>query len=83
MLYGNFKNCTYTQSTTNFNAGVGFFIALLVTKYNPILISYEWYFFIFGLIIFIIPGIISTYRQMKAGISLESINLNKRPFRIF
>jgi|TARA_B100001250_G_scaffold380965_1_gene372852 hypothetical protein len=83
MLYGNFKNCTYTQTTTNFNAGVGFFIALLITKYNPILITYEWYAFAIGLVLFMIPGLISTYVQLKAGVSLETIELNKRPFRTF
>ena len=83
MLYGNLKNCTYTQSTMNFNAGVGFFIALLITKYNPVLITYEWYIFVIGLSLFMIPGLISTYIQMKAGVSLESIELNKRPFRTF
>ena len=81
MLYGNLKNCTYTQSTMNLNAGVGFFIALLITKYNPVLITYEWYVFMIGLILFMIPGLISTYIQLKAGVSLESIDLNKRPFR--
>ena len=83
MLYGNLKNCTYTQSTMNFNAGVGFFIALLITKYNPLLITYEWYIFVIGLSLFMIPGLISTYIQMKAGVSLEAIELNKRPFRTF
>ena len=34
MLYGNLKNCTYTQTTGNCGAGVGFFIALLISKYN-------------------------------------------------
>ena len=83
MLYGNLKNCTYTQTTMNFNAGVGFFIALLVTKYNPVLITYEWYIFVIGLSLFTIPGLISTYIQMKDGVSLEAIELNKRPFRTF
>ena len=83
MLYGNLKNCTYTQTTTNFNAGVGFFIGLLVTKYNPILISYQWYVLALGLLLFMTPGLISTYFQMKDGVSLKSINLNERPFRTF
>ena len=83
MLYGNFKNCTYTQTTMNFNAGVGFFMALLLTKYKPALITYEWYVYIFGLLIFMIPGLIPTYIQMKANFSLESIKLTKRPFRTF
>ncbi len=39
MLYGNLKNCTYTQTTGNCGAGVGFFIALLISKYNPGLIQ--------------------------------------------
>ena len=83
MLYGNFKNCTYTQTIMNFNAGVGFFIGLLVTNYNPILISYEWYVLVLGLLFFMIPGLISTYIQMKEGVSLKAINLNERPFRTF
>lgn len=83
MIYGNFKNCTYTQTTFNYNAGVGFFIALLITKYNPILITYEWYIFLVGLLLFMIPGLISTYLQLKAGVSLEAIQLDKRPFRTF
>ena len=83
MIYGNFKKCTYTQTTVNFNAGVGFFIALLITKYNPILITYEWYIFLVGLLLFMIPGLISTYLQLKAGVSLEAIQLDKRPFRTF
>ena len=83
MIYGNLKNCTYTQTTVNFNAGVGFFIALLITKYNPILITYEWYIFLVGLLLFMIPGLISTYLQLKAGVSLEAIQLDKRPFRTF
>tara|TARA_B110000438_G_C15737072_1_gene616788 strand:+ start:420 stop:671 length:252 start_codon:yes stop_codon:yes gene_type:complete len=83
MLYGNFKNCTYTQTTFNFNAGVGFFIALLITKYNPVLITYEWYIFVIGLFLFMIPGLISTYIQVKAGISLEAVELKKRPLRTF
>ena len=83
MIYGNFKNCTYTQTTFNYNAGVGFFIALLITKYNPILITYIWYIFLVGLLLFMIPGLISTYLQLKAGVSLEAIQLDKRPFRTF
>ena len=83
MIYGNLKNCTYTQTTVKFNAGVGFFIALLITKYNPILITYEWYIFLVGLLLFMIPGLISTYLQLKAGVSLEAIQLDKRPFRTF
>ena len=83
MIYGNFKNCTYTQTTFNYNAGVGFFIALLITKYNPILITYEWYIFLVGLLLFMIPGLVSTYLQLKAGVSLEAIQLDKRPFRTF
>ncbi len=83
MLYGNLKNCTYTQSTGNCSTGVGFFLALFITKYNPIIISYSSYLFVFGLAIFMIPGLVSTYKQMKSGKSLESIDLNTRPFRTF
>ena len=80
MLYGNLKNCTYTQSTMNCNMVSRIFIALLVIKYNPVLITYEWYMFIIGLLSLMIPGLISTYIQMKAGVSLEAIELHKRPF---
>ena len=83
MLYGNLKNCTYTQSTGNCSTGVGFFLALLITKYNPIIISFSSYLFVFGLAVFIIPGLVSTYKQMKSGKSLEAIDLNTRPFRTF
>ena len=83
MLYGNLKNCTYTQTTGNCSTGVGFFLALLITKYNPIIISYESYIFIFGLALFIISGLVSIYKQMKSGMPLEAIDLNTRPFRTF
>ena len=83
MLYGNLKSCTYIQTTGNCSAGVGFFIALLISKYYTALISNEWYYFVTGLVIFMIPGLVSTYKQMKAGASLESIDLNKRPFKTF
>ena len=83
MLYGNLKNCTYTQTTRNCGAGISFFIALLISKYNPALILNEWYYFVIGLVVFMIPGLVSTYKQMKTGTSLESIDLNKRPFRTF
>jgi len=29
MIYGNSKNTTFTQSTTNCNSAVGFFLALI------------------------------------------------------
>ena len=83
MLYGNLKNCTYTQTTGNCSAGVGFFIVLLIAKYNPGLISNEWYYFVIGLVVFMIPSLVSIYKQMKTGVLLESIDLNKRPFRTF
>ena len=83
MLNGNLKNSTYTQTTGDCGAGFGFFIALLISKYYPGLISNEWYYFVIGLVVFMIPGLVSTYKQMKIGFSLESIDLNKRPFRTF
>ena len=68
MLYGNFKNTTFTQSTLNINAGVGFFIA-------------EWYWYLLGMFVFSVPGLISTYKQYKSGYSLEQVKLTTRPFR--
>ena len=82
MLYGNLKNCTYTQTTGNCGAGLVFSL-LFISNYNPALFSYEWHYFVIGLIIFMIPGLVSTYKQIKAGVSLESIELNKRLFRTF
>ena len=83
MLYGNLKNCTYTQTAGNCSTGEGFFLGLLITKYNPIIISYSSYLFVFGLAVFIIPGLVSTYKQMKSDKSLDAIDLNTRPFRTF
>ena len=83
MLYGNLKNCTYTQSSLNCNAGVGFFIALIYRNFYPNGLSTDWYFYLLGIIIFLIPGIIPTYRQLKTGLSLEQIELKRRPFRIW
>ena len=83
MLYENLKNCTYIQTTGNCSTGVGFFLAFLITKYNPIIISYSSYLYVFGLAVFIIPGLVSTYKQMKSGKSLDAIDLNTRPFRTF
>ena len=83
MLYGNLKNCTYTQTTGNCSTGFGFFLALLITKYNPIIISYSSYIFIFGLALFMIPGLVSTYKQMKYGELLDAIDLNTKLFRTF
>ena len=47
MLYVNLKKCTYTQ-TTEIAVQGWFFIALLISKYNPALISNEWYYFVIG-----------------------------------
>jgi len=35
MLYGNFKNTSFTQSTYNCNAAVGFFMALIMRNFYP------------------------------------------------
>ena len=45
MLYGNSKNTTFTQSTYNCNAAVGFFMALLIREFYPSAIKtdVEWY----------------------------------------
>jgi len=83
MLYGNLKNCTYTQTTGNCSKGVGFFLAHIITKYNPIIISYESYIFVFSLALFINPGLVSTYKQIKSVMSLEAIDLNTRLFKTF
>ena len=81
MLYGNFKNTTFTQSTLNSNAGVGFFIALIMRYFYPSALIAEWYWYLLGMFVFSIPGLISTYKQYNSGYSLEQIKLTTRPFR--
>ena len=39
--------------------------------------------FVIGLSLFMTPGLISTYIQMNAGVSIEAIEFNKRPFITF
>ena len=81
MLYGNFKNTTFTQSTYNFNAGVGFFLALILRYFFPSALVAAWYLYLFGAVIFSIPGLIASYKQFKSGYSLQQVKLTKRPFR--
>ena len=81
MIYGNFKNTTFTQSTINSNAGVGFFIALIMRYFYPAALIAEWYWYLLGMFVFSIPGLISTYKQFKSGYYLEQIKLTTRPFR--
>jgi hypothetical protein len=81
MLYGNFKNTTFTQSTLNSNAGVGFFIALIMRYFYPSALIAEWCWYLLGMFVFSIPGLISAYKQYKSGYSLEQVKLTTRPFR--
>ena len=83
MLYGNFKNTTFTQSTLNINAGVGFFIALIMRYFYPSALIAKWYWYLLGMFIFSIPGLISAYKQYKSGYSLKQVKLTTRPFRTF
>ena len=82
MLYGNFKNTTFTQSTYNCNAGVGFFIALIMRNFYPSALNADWYWYLLGMVVFSIPGLIASYKQYKSGYSLEQVKLTSRPFRI-
>ena len=81
MLYGNSKNTTFTQSTYNCNAGVGFFIALIVRSFYPSALTTDWYWYLLGMIVFSIPGLIASYKQFQSGHSLDQVKLTKRPFR--
>ena len=81
MLYGNFKNTTFTQSTLNINAGVGFFIALIMRYFYPSALIAEWYWYLLGMFVFSVPDLISTYKQYKLGYFLEQIKLTNRPIR--
>ena len=73
MLYGNFKNTTFTQSTLNINTGVGFFIALIMRYFYPSALLTDWYWYLLGVFVFSAPGLISTYKQYKSGYSLEQV----------
>ena len=83
MLYGNSKNTTFTQSTYNCNATVGFFMALLIREFYPSAIKTDWEWYIVGMVVFSIPGLIASYKQFKSGRFTEQIKLEKRPFRGF
>ena len=83
MLYGNFENTTFIQSTYNFNAAVGFFIALIMRNFYPESLNTDRYWYIFGMLVFSAPGLITFYKQFKSGYSLEKRKLTDRPFRGF
>ena len=83
MLYGNFKNTTFTQSTYNCNAGVGFFIALILRYFYPSALNTNWYSYLLGIVVFSFPGLLASYKQYKSGYSLERVELSSRPFRGF
>ena len=83
MLYGNFKNTTFTQSTYNCNAAVGFFMALILRSFYPSALIADWYWYLLGMVVFSIPGLISSYMQYKSGFSIGQVKLTDRPFRAF
>ena len=83
MLYGNSKNTTFTQSVANFNGGVGFFLALIFRDFFPTTLTFEWYWYMLGAILFMLPGLFSSYQQFKSGYSLAQVKLTDRPFRRF
>ena len=83
MLYGNFKNTTFTQSTYNCNAAVGFFMALILRSFYPSALLTDWYWYLLGMVVFSIPGLISSYMQYKSGFSIDQVKLTDRPFRAF
>ena len=83
MLYGNSKNTTFTQSTYNCNAAVGFFIALIMRNFYPESLNTGWYWYLFGMLVFSTPSLITSYKQFKSGYSLEKMKLTDRPFRGF
>ena len=83
MLYGNFKNTTFTQSTYNCNAAVGFFMALIIRNFYPSALVIDWHWYLLGMVVFSIPGLISSYMQYKSGFSIDQVKLTERPFRAF
>ena len=50
MYYGNSKNTTFTQSTYNCNAAVGFFMALLMREFYHSAIKTDWAWYIVGMV---------------------------------
>lgn len=83
MIYGNSKNTTFTHSTANCTAAVGFFLAMILRSFYPTALDTDWYWYLFGAILFSLPGLLSSYKQFKSGYSLKQIELTKRPFRIW
>jgi|TARA_B100000953_G_C17943780_1_gene397804 hypothetical protein len=81
MLYGNSKNTTFTQTVANCNAGVGFSFALILRHFFPSALAADWYWYLLGAFVFVLPGLISSYQQFKKGYSLEQVKLTNRPFR--
>lgn len=81
MIYGNSKNTTFTQSTYNCNAAVGFFFAMILRSFYPNALNTDWYWYVLGAIVFSLPGFYSSYKQFQSGYSLDKIELTKRPFR--
>jgi hypothetical protein len=53
----------------------------LLRSFYPSFFITDWQYYLFGLVLFMIPGLLSTYKQMKSGYSLEMIELTNRPFR--
>ena len=46
MIYGNSKNTTFTQSTYNCNAAVGFFFAMILRSFYPNALVTNWYWYV-------------------------------------
>ena len=64
MLYGNFKNTTFTQSTYNCNAGVGFFIALIMRNYYPSALNADWYWYLVIALLVSIKPMMTFFKQV-------------------
>ena len=83
MLNGNFKNTSLTQSTYNCNSADGFFIVLIMRNFYLSALLADWFWYLIRMILFSIPGLISSYMQYKSGYSTDQIKLTERPFRAF
>ena len=71
MLYGKYKNTTFTQSTYNCNAAVGFFIALIMRNFYPESLNTDWIWYLFGILVFSTPGLITSYKSLNQDILLK------------
>ena len=48
-----------------------YFIVLIMRNFYPSALNVDWYWYLLGMVVFSIPGLIASYKQFKSGYSLE------------